>query len=190
MKFINFCKNLVYKVPFDFNYNPIHYDDVSFKLITYKDIMNYELLRKRKLLFRWYLAKGQVGFMLIDNTINKCIGYGWSSINKPKLGHKNIFKCNYAWFHTDYIDKSYRGKRYYKYLMLKRIEFIRNQNKEMDIYIDTHYNNVPAIKTHLSLNLKEAGIYNYLSLGTLRLPYCYLGIGKWYSNKKHSLVSK
>lgn len=73
-----------------------------------------------------------------------------------------------------------------KYVYLKkRIEYVREHYNNLEIFIDTLYDNIPARKTHKALKMIEAGMYCYISVGTLRIPYCYIALGKYFRNRIH-----
>jgi|BioPla2DNA2_1021312.scaffolds.fasta_scaffold15066_2 GNAT superfamily N-acetyltransferase len=190
MQLIKFYKNVMLKAPNEIPNINVKDENITVKIIKPEDLMNESSLYKRRVLFKRLLKKGHVGIMLEDDINKKCIGYGWIAINSAKIGHLNILPHNSAWLHTGVVNKEYRGHGYFKLIMKKRIEYIRKLYKDMDIYVDAYYKNTPARKTHKALNFIEAGMYYYFSIGTLRIPYFYLGIGKWLKEKKHPPIEE
>lgn len=190
MQLIKFYKNVMLKAPNEIPNINVKDENITVKIIKPEDLMNESSLYKRRVLFKRLLKKGHVGIMLEDDINKKCIGYGWIAINTPKIGHLNIFPHNSAWIHTGVVNEEYRGHGYFKLIMKELVKYIREQHKDMDIYVDAYYKNIPARKTYKALNFIEAGMYYYFSIGTLRIPYFYLGIGKWLKEKKHPPIEE
>ena len=158
MQLFKFYKNVMLKPPKEIPDINVRDENIAVKMIKPEDIMNYSSLYERRILFRKYLKKGHVGIMLEDTVNKKCIGYGWIAINTPKIGHLNILPHNSAWLHTGVVNEEYRGHGYFKLIMKELVKYVRELNKDMDIYVDAYYKNIPARKPYNALNYIEAGM--------------------------------
>ncbi len=188
MKGFKIRRNVVCRITDGMKFTDADREGIVVRQIVYGDLLKYKCLMKRKAFFGRYLRKGHIGFLVVDLKRDECAGYGWIVIDKAKIGHFNILGKNSAWLHTAFVEPTYRRRGYYKLIMKAKIEYLEKYYRDYDVYVDARHDNIPARKTHKALGFAEAGMYYYLSIGTLRLPYLYIAPGVYLKNKPHPQI--
>jgi RimJ/RimL family protein N-acetyltransferase len=159
-----------------------------FRKIEEFDLERDSWLAERRKTFSQFLAEGQLGFQLVDSLMNECVAYGWVAINGAKPNHLPTIPQGVCWFHYDRVKDDYQGGGYYKYMLFKRLEFLRNNFGDIEVYCDTAINNLPARWAQKKVGFKEVGVYYVISVGSKRIPYCFWQWGKWSKDERHPVL--
>lgn len=191
MVLFKFNKYLVSKFSYNKDVN-LNKNNLKVKILKNKEDLNIEneWFNNKKNFFDKLIDEGNIGIVLFSPQNNDVIGYGWMAISKFDSCPEHLSKIprNSAWIHFDRIKENYQGNGYYKFLLKKRVEFLKKEYEVEYIYIDTSKNNIPARIAQKKVGFSELGIYYVLSIGTKKITSCFYQIGYWFKNKKHPKI--
>lgn len=190
MKLIRIQRYLVYRAPKEYSEIVANSNNFIIKQISLKDIERDGWLRKRYKDFNGMLEDGHIGLMGINKDTSDVTCYGWIAMNATAPSHIPFISEGVAWLHYQRVKDEYQGYGLQKTIILESLRLLLDNKRITNIYIDTRESNLASRTNILKLGFKEEGIYTVVSLGTKKIPYCYLQFGRFNKKKKHPLFSK
>lgn len=181
---IKISKHLVSKAPIELEMTKNKYDSYILREITMEDIQEDLWLNEREKAFKKMLNDGHIG-LIAFNENNECVAYGWVATGNVKPSHIPRIPVGSAWLHYTRVKKEYQGRGLQRLLIQERVKLVRERYEITDIYIDTSKGNIPSRINQKKLGFTECGIYYTVEIGTRKIPFLHILLGKWDKEKKH-----
>jgi hypothetical protein len=158
-------------------------NNARWKILERKDLRTFFrdnfLIRQS---FTEAIRKKHIGILVYSGT--EWISYGWirpAYSPAPRHLPRWIGGTNYPWVYNAYTIKKYRRMGYNTYLRKLRIDLIYEQagTTDVDIYIDTMVNNIPARQSMLTTGFVPDGILTCYYIKPLKYLNYILYRNRW-----------
>lgn len=135
-----------------------------------------------------FMQRGCFGYLIVSG--DRWASVGWiapADMSGMPLHIPRSASDRADWFFDDHTHPDFRGRGFQKYLVLRRVQYLRESGAGEDIVADVGPDNLPSRKSYRALGFVPAGWMTTFELRVPRMPRRLFG--RWRSSAPHPPMS-